>query len=95
MRSLLLLAIFILLKMGVSHSMSHAFSHEDVADCDDCFLILESNEKHHFDVSTDTFEETSSFVVPFHKPVILLYQNPIATVYHSSQFLNRPPPVVV
>ncbi|WP_298521005.1 hypothetical protein [uncultured Kordia sp.] len=95
MRSLLLLAIFVLLKMGVAHSMSHAFSHDDVAECEDCFLILDSNEKNLFDSHTDTFEETTLLVETLHKPIILLYKNPVVTEFYTTQFFNRPPPALV
>jgi hypothetical protein len=78
--------------MGIMHSVSHAFSHDEITDCEDCFLIIDSNEKNQFDYHTATSEEPTIFVEPIHKPIILLYKNPIIRVYHFSQFFNKPPP---
>jgi len=91
-KSILLLIIFVMLKMGIGHAASHAFSDHDIADCNECFLILNSNEKNSFDYDTCTYEETTSFIASFHKPIILLYKNPRITVYHLHQFFNKPPP---
>ncbi|MFK7748407.1 MAG: hypothetical protein AB8B65_08460 [Kordia sp.] len=74
------------------HSISHAFSHDEVADCEDCFLILDTNEKNLFDYHTVNNVETTSFVTPIHKPITLLYKSPIIRVYHFSKFFNKPPP---
>lgn len=93
-RSLLLLAIFLFLKMGIAHSMTHAFSHDDVAECNDCFLILNSNEKNHFDYCTESFEATIIVTQPVHKPVAILYKKPFVTLYFYTTLYNRPPPSV-
>ena len=74
------------------HSISHAFSHDEVADCEDCFFIIDSNEKNQFDYHTASYEETTNAVESIHKPIKLLYKNPIISVYHFSQFFNKPPP---
>ncbi|MGH1387617.1 hypothetical protein [Kordia sp.] len=74
------------------HSISHAFSHDEIADCEDCFLIIDANEKNLFDYHTAASEETSSIVESIHKPITLLYKNPIIRVYHFSKFFNKPPP---
>ncbi len=90
-----MLIIFVFVKMGVAHSISHTFSHDDIADCDHCILIIDSNQKHSFDHNTDTYETNICFVESNHKPIILLYKNPIIRVYHSNQFFNKPPPSLV
>ncbi|MEM6721582.1 MAG: hypothetical protein AAF611_19805 [Bacteroidota bacterium] len=83
--------------MGIAHSMSHAFSHEEESDhkCEDCFFILDSNEKHQFNFNAATFEAEVSSELSYHKPITLLYKNPIVTVCANKQFFNRPPPSVV
>lgn len=81
--------------MGIAHSLSHEFSHDDVAECEDCFFILDANEKHHFNYVTEGYEEVTSSVLAAHKPVILLYANPVIAVYHHTQLFNRPPPSLV
>lgn len=87
-----MLIIFVLIKIGVAHSISHAFSDDDIADCEHCILIIDSNKTHSFDHNTNAYEKTTFFVESTHKPIILLYKNPVIRVYHSNQFFNKPPP---
>ncbi|WP_420571381.1 hypothetical protein [Kordia sp.] len=89
-----MLIIFILIKLGVAHSVSHAFSHDDITDCDHCILIIDSNKTHSFDCNTEVYENTICYVESTYKPVIILYKNPITRAYQASQFFNKPPPSV-
>ncbi len=92
LKSIVLLSIFVLLKLGFSHAISHTFSHDDIADCEDCFLILDSNKNKTFDYHAYVYDSSNSLVVNFHKPVILLYTSPVISIYTSDQFFNKPPP---
>jgi hypothetical protein len=93
-QSVALLIIFVFLKMGIAHAASHTFSHEEVADCEDCFLIIDTNTKNLFDFHSNTYEATTQHTSTLHKPIVLLYKSPIIHEYHIHEFFNKPPPVL-
>lgn len=93
-KSILLLLIFVFLKIGVAHSLSHAFSHDDLNDCEHCILITNSNKTNTF--IGDTFPQTIYVIqaAVTDKPVTLLYKNPLFREHFYVFFFNKPPPKI-
>lgn len=81
--------------MGIAHEISHAFSHDEIADCEDCFLMLDANEKNLFNYQSQVYEENALIVSCAHKPILLLYKNPMIDEFYSNEFFNKPPPNLV
>jgi len=95
-KSIVLLVIFIALKLEIAHALSHVFCHHDeAADCDHCFLIVDSKKKHSFNYQSYTYEIENDAKAAVHKPILLLYKNPIVSIQYSTEFFNKPPPTLV
>lgn len=91
-KSILLLLIFTFLKIGVAHSLSHAFSHDDINDCEHCILIADSNKTKTFNGHSYTYSSDVIKKEALPKPFILLYKNPLFREHHYFFFFNKPPP---
>jgi hypothetical protein len=91
-KSIALLIIFVLVKMEILHAASHAFSHDEIAECEDCLFVIDTNKNNLFDCHSSTYEVTTETLQLLHKPIRLLYKNPIITEYHIQEFFNKPPP---
>lgn len=92
-KSILLLFIFLFLKIGVAHSLSHSFSHDNLDDCEQCILIVDSNKTQTFDGANSSY--TNNFITKegLTKPIFLLYKNPIVVKENNRfYFFNKPPP---
>ncbi|MEM6684266.1 MAG: hypothetical protein AAF617_00610 [Bacteroidota bacterium] len=95
-QSVVLLLIFTLLKLGIAHELSHAFSdHDEVADCEDCFLMFDTTKKHSFDLQFETYETLQDVTLAAYKPILLLYKNPLVYFQFTTEFHNKPPPNLV
>jgi hypothetical protein len=93
-KSILLLLIFLFLKLGIGHSLSHEFSHQETEDCQECVLITESNIKYGFDNSSSDFDNVSQKrILP--KSTTFLYHNPIVKETFQIYLFNKPPPVLI
>lgn len=95
LQSTFLLIIFIALKLDVVHVISHVFSHDDIADCDHCIFILDSNQTNSFNIQLYTYESSICIEKQLHKPIILLYKSPVVSAIHILEFFNKPPPFLV
>jgi hypothetical protein len=94
-KSISLLLIFILLKLGVAHSLSHAVSHDDIDSCEHCILLIESNKNNAFDNSSSGHDYEIIVYETIDKPFKSLYKNPLFNDYRYSFFYNKPPPIQV
>ncbi|GAA3603394.1 hypothetical protein GCM10022396_20940 [Flavivirga amylovorans] len=91
-KSILLLLVFTLLKIGVAHSLSHAFSHDDLDDCEQCILIVDSNKIKAFGGHSYSYSSDVINIVVLPKPYNLHYKNPQFREHHYVFFFNKPPP---
>ena len=88
----MLLLVFALLKIGVAHSLSHTFSHDDTDDCEQCILIVESNKTKTFYGHSNSYTIEVNHVELLTKPLALHYNNPQFRAHHYILFFNKPPP---
>ena len=91
-KSISLLLVFILLKIGVAHSLSHAFSHDDFDDCEQCVLIVDSNNTKTFNGHLYPYSSDVIKIDVLPKPFTLLYKNPLFREHDYVFFFNKPPP---
>lgn len=94
LKSILLLLVFAMLKIGVAHSLSHAFSNDDVKHCEQCLLIVDSNKTKPFDGFSYSYSSDILDVEVLPKPFVLPYKNPLFREHHNFFFHNKPPPIL-
>ncbi len=82
------------LKIGVAHSLSHAFSHDDINDCEQCILIVDSNKTKAFNGHSHFYPSDVIKINVLPKPLTLLYKTPQFREHHYVFFFNKPPPVL-
>lgn len=91
-KSIFLLTVFLFLKIGVAHSLSHTFSHDDLNDCEECFLIVKSNKTQTFDGVVNSYNNELLKEIVLQKPIALSYKNPVFRNQNNAFFFNKPPP---
>ena len=92
-KSFLLLLVFLFLKVGLAHSLSHSFSHDDLDECEQCILIVDSNKTQTFDGANSSNNDDFIRKEVITKPILFLYKNPvIVKENHRFYFFNKPPP---
>lgn len=92
-KSIFLLFVFLFLKIGVAHSLSHSFSDDHIDDCEQCILIVDANKTQTFDEAN--FDDINDIIKieTVSKPIVLLYQNPLVIKETNRfYFFNKPPP---
>ena len=92
LKSFVLLSIFILLKIGVAHAVTHAISNDDLSDCDHCILVINSNENKVFTSNSYSYSGLVHSIDFESKPVNVLYKNPLVKNQYSGFYFNKPPP---
>jgi hypothetical protein len=94
-KSIFLLFVFLFLKIGVAHSLSHSFSDDHVDECEQCVLIVDSNKTQTFDGSSSFDNSNIVKEEALKKPSFLLYKNPLVVKEnHRFYFFNKPPPSI-
>jgi hypothetical protein len=92
-KSIFLLFVFFFLKVGVAHSLSHTFSDNHADECEQCFLIVDSNKTQTFDGTISAYSNNFIKKDRLPKPSLLLYKNPIIVKENNRfYFFNKPPP---
>lgn len=94
-KSFILLFVFVFLKLGIAHAITHEFDHHDMADCEQCVLIVDSNKNQSLDrVSTSYSGELvkNRFET---KPITFLYNSPVVHSTYKVTFFNKPPPTFI
>ena len=74
--------------------MSHAFSHDDLHDCEECFLIVESNKTDTFHSGFHSYDNSAKITDEVLKPYKVIYKNPIIKEHYFYFLFNKPPPKV-
>jgi len=91
-KSVLLLLIFVFLKVGIAHSLTHTFSHDDINDCEQCVLIVNSNKTKAFNGHLSASLADVEITQTIQKPLSLLYKNPLFKAQYYVLCFNKPPP---
>ena len=78
-KSFLLLLVFLFLKVGLAHSLSHSFSHDDLDECEQCILIVDSNKTQTFDGANSSNNDDFIRKEVITKPILWL--RPILNLY--------------
>lgn len=93
-KSTFLLLLFLFLKLGIGHAISHEFSHDEPEDCQECVLIVETNNTFSFD-NPNTLDFTPKLEhVGYANKVFLIHENlGINKIIYTFRF-NKPPPFI-
>lgn len=92
LKSIFLLCIFLLLKVGVAHSFSHSFLDNNLDDCEQCVLIVDSNKTQPFDYVKSSYNNELAKDYYVSNAITLYYKNPFVRKSHLFFFFNKPPP---
>ena len=87
-----MLFIFVFLKLGIAHAISHELDHLDVVDCEQCVLIVDSNKNQSLDRISPSYSGELEKKEIETKPIILLYEGPAIQPTFQAYWFNKPPP---
>ncbi|PQJ79992.1 hypothetical protein BTO18_12780 [Polaribacter porphyrae] len=93
-KSVFLLFIFLFFKIGVAHSLSHSFSHDNLDNCEQCILIVDANKTQTFDYAKSSYNNEPAKEFYTSKTITLSYKNPFVRKNHLFFFFNKPPPTL-
>lgn len=91
-KSAFLLLLFLFVKLGIGHAISHEFSHDDSEECQECVLIVETNNTFSFDNPNIVDFTLKLERIGYANKVFLIHENlAINKTIYTFRF-NKPPP---
>lgn len=91
-KSVFLLLLFLFVKLGIAHAISHEFSHNDSEECQECVLMVKTNNSFSFDNPKSLDFSLKSEEIRYSKKAFIKYKNPNVNRSFYAFSFNKPPP---